>query len=403
MSDTRPWTEKYRPGTVKEFRGSSKTVEKVLNWVKNWDNQKTDALLLHGEPGIGKTTLVGLVAEELGLEIFETNASDVRTKKALQSSLEQAVQQRSLTGRKKLILIDEVDGMSSRDRGGKSQISKIINKTKFPIIMTANDAYANGMQSIRRKSNVVQLKKVHTNSVNSRLKEIAEKEGLEYEKSAVKSIARRAGGDMRAALNDLQSLAEKHGEVTSDLVKELGYRDTEKDVFQALKLIFKTTNISTAKNAVDGVDENYDTLFEWIRENIPKEYKKKNDLAEAMDVMSKADVFKGRMVTRQNWSLLKYVYVLMSAGVSVSKEEKYRGFTRYSYPSKIKKMGRSKASRKKRKDISLKVGKKLHTSVSTATDLIPFLSILMEKEDWKENIVEHLDLTEDEIKFIKNF
>ena len=403
MTNGQPWTEKYRPDNIKEFRGSSKTVEKVLDWVKNWENQKTNAILLHGEAGSGKTTLANLVAEELDLEVFETNASDVRTKKALQKSLEKAVRQRSLTGRKKLILIDEVDGMSSSDRGGKSQISKIIDKTKFPIIMTANDAYANGMQTIRRKSNTIELSKVHTNSVNARLKQIAREEDIEFEDTAIKSISRRAGGDMRAAINDLQSLAKKHGEITTDLVDDLGYRDTSKDIFQGLKILFKTKDLRTAKDAVDDLEEGYDEVFEWIRENVPKEYSKKEDLAEAMEHLSKADLYKGRMITNQDWKLLRYVYEHMTCGVAVSKEEKYKGFTRYGYPSKIKKMGKSKATRKKRKDISRKIGENLHTSISTATDMIPMLANFFRKDEWKENIVENMELTEDEVKFIENF
>ncbi len=403
MNNNQPWTEKHRPDNLKEFRGSSKKVEKVLDWVKNWENQKTDSLLLHGEAGSGKTTLAHLVAKELNLEIFETNASDVRTKKALKNSLEKAVQQRSLTGRKKLVLIDEVDGLSSKDRGGKSQIVKIIGKTKFPIIMTANDAYANGMQTIRRKSNTVELKKVHTNSVNARLKQIAQKEGVEYDETAIKSLARMAGGDMRAAINDLQSISDKHGKITAELVKDLGYRDTSKDIFQALKILFKTMDIMTAKNAVDELDENYDEVFEWIRENVHKEYRKKEDLAEAMDHLSKADLYKGRMIKNQNWKLLRYVYEHMTCGVAVSKKEKYKGFTRYGYPSKIKKMGRSKATRKKRKDISKKISKKIHTSTSTATEVLPLFKYLLKKEEWRKNIIEEMELTEEEVEFIEKF
>lgn len=397
------WTDVYAPESLEEYRGRKKTVEKVLDWVKNWENQKSKALLLHGEPGIGKTALTYLVADELGMEVFETNASDVRTKKALKNSLEKAVQQRSLTGRKKLILVDEVDGMSSSDRGGKSQISKIIDKTCFPVIMTANDAYANGMQSLRRKSNVVELKSIHTNSVNARLKEIAEEEGVEYEKRAIKAIARRAGGDMRSAINDLQSLAEKNEKITTDLMKELGYRDSSKGIFQALKIMFKTTDPKTAKNAINDVDEDYDTVFEWIRENVPKEYKKKDDVDRAMERISRADVFRSRIIRNQNWGLLKYVYELMSGGVAAAKDEKYSGFTRYGYPSRIKKMGRSKATRSKRKDISKKMGEKLHTSTSTATDMIPLIAKFFEKEGWKNNIVDELELTDDEVEFIKKF
>jgi replication factor C large subunit len=403
MSETATWAEKYRPTSLEEYRGRSKTIDEVMDWVKNWENRKSDALLLHGPPGSGKTSLVEVIANDLGMELFETNASDVRTKQALKDTLEQAVKQRSFTGRQKLILIDEIDGMSSRDRGGRSEINAVIKESRFPVILTANDAYANGMQAIRRKSKVVELGNVHTNSIAAHLRDIAEQEGISYEERTMKDIARRAGGDMRSAINDLQSLAERYDRIERENVKDLGYRDTEKDIFEALKVVFKTMDVSNAKNAFDNLSEDHDTLFEWIRENVPKEYERTSDCAAAMDVLSKADVFRGRMRFRQNWSLLKYVYDLMGPGVALSKRAKYKGFTRYGYPSRIKKMGRSKASRAKLEDVGRKIGDELHVSVRDASYMIPFLQHLFENPAWRENIVDGMGLTGDELEFIEEF
>ncbi|MDY6789436.1 MAG: replication factor C large subunit [Candidatus Nanohaloarchaea archaeon] len=396
------WVEKYRPKNLEDFRGKSKTVEKALDWVKNWENRKSKAVLLHGPPGSGKTAVAEIIADKLGLELYETNASKTRTKKALKAELEKAVQQKSFTGRKKLILIDEVDGMTRNDRGGKSELTRIIDKSRFPIIMTANDAYDTS-KGIRNRSKMLEIGKAHTNSISSRLREIAEKEGLEYDKKAIKSLARQSDGDMRSAINDLQSLAERYDRIDRETVKQIGYRDTDKGIFEALKIVFKTTTAATAADALDNVDEDPDTIFEWIRENVPKEYREIKDLADAMDKLSIADLFNGRIRRSQNWSLLKYVYDLMTVGVALSKQEKYKGFTRYSYPSKIKMMGRSKASRKKREEIGQKVGEKLHTSVSTATDMLPFLGQLFKKKAWKTSIVRDLELTEKETEFIEEF
>lgn len=397
------WTEKYRPSALSEFKGSSKTVKEVKEWVEDWSSdQKKKALLLHGPPGSGKTSLVQALANDLDRELFETNASEARTKNAVQEKLAQAVKQRSFTGKKKLILVDEVDGMGAADRGGKKVINTVLKETRFPVVLTANDAYASGMQSIRRKCKVVDMGTVHTNSVGARLREIAEEEGLEYEDGAMKAIARRANGDMRSAINDLESLSGQE-RIEKEDVKSLGYRETERDIFEALKIIFKTMDARNASNATEGVDEDYDTMFEWIRENVPKEYKKSEDLAAAMDNVSRADVFKGRMVKRQHWGLLKYVYELMTVGVAVSKEEKYKGWTKYGYPSRIRKMGQSKAARSKRDSIGSKIGENLHLSVTEARDMIPVLQLLFENEEWKENIVDKLELEEKEVEFIESF
>ncbi len=397
------WTEDYRPETLSAFKGSSKTVNEVKNWVEDWSRgQKQRCLLLHGPPGVGKTSLVHALANDLDRDVFETNASEARTRQDVEDKLEQAAKQMSFSGKQKLILVDEVDGMGSGDRGGTRVINRVIKETRFPIILTANDAYDSSIRSIRNACKVVELGNVHTNSVAARLRDICEEEGIEYEDGALKSIARRADGDMRSAINDLESVASA-GSVTKEDVRTLGYRETERDIFEALKIVFKTTTAQTASGATDGLSEDHGEVFEWIRENVPKEYERERDVARAFDSLSKADVFRGRMMSRQDWALMKYVYSMMTVGVALAKDEKYSGWTRYGYPSRIRKMGQSKAAREKRKSIGEKIGEELHVSVSEATDMIPFLQILFEHEDWKANIVERLGLEEKEVEFIESF
>ncbi|MFB6265627.1 MAG: replication factor C large subunit [Candidatus Nanohaloarchaea archaeon] len=393
------WSEKYRPDNLSGFKGSTSEVEEVKQWVEDWE-EGDSALLLHGPPGSGKTALVHALANELGMELFETNASEARRKGDVEERLEQAVKQRSFTGKDKLILVDEVDGMGRSDRGGRKVINRLVDETRFPIILTANDPYASGMETLRNKCKTVELGNVHTNSIAARLREICEREGIEYEDSAIKSIAQRADGDMRSAINDLESLATDT--LTEEDVENLGYRETERDIFEALKIVFKSTSASTASDATEGVDEDYGEVFQWIRENVPREYQRDGDLARAYDSLSRADVFRGRMEGRQDWSLLKYVYGLMTVGVALSKEEKYRGWTSYSYPSTIRKMGQSRAARNRREAIGEKVGEELHMSVSRATDTIPFLGILFQEEEWKQGLVDRLDLEEKEVEYIED-
>lgn len=396
------WTETYRPATLSDFKGKKKVVEEVREWVENWDEQDETALLLHGPPGCGKTALVGALANDLGLELFETNASEARTKAAVKDKLVQAAKQRSFTGKRKLILVDEVDGMGRADRGGRKLLVKLMDDTKFPLIMTANDPYANGMRSIRNKAKVVELGNVHTNSIAARLRDICEAEGVEYADGAMKAIAHRASGDMRSAINDLESLVHG-GTITEDDVKKLDYRETERDIFEALKIIFKTLDAGTARSATDGIDENQDDLLEWVRENVPREYTKDTDRARAYEALSDADLFRGRMRANQDWTLLKYVYDLLTIGVAVAKDDKYSGWTRYGYPSKLKMMGRSKGARAKRDSIGRKVGDALHVSMSDATDLIPFLQLLFADAEMKDALVRDLELEEQEVDYIESF
>jgi len=372
----------------------------LKTWTENWE-QGDGAVLLHGQAGTGKTSLVEALAKDLGYELVETNASDVRTKKKLKTELKEATRQASFYGGKKIILIDEVDGMSGNsDRGGVKEIGTIVSESRFPVVMTANDAYDSSIRSLRNKSKLIKLDSVHTNSIAAHLREILENEGIEYEDGAPKRIARQAGGQMRSAINDLQAASMGQEKLEVEDLKNIGGRDSQQDIFQALKIVFKTTTASTSEEATNNLDEDPDTFLQWIRENVPREYKKSKDVAEAYNWVSKADLFNGRIRRRQNWKLLKYLYKFATVGVSLSKEEKYDGYTKYQYPSKISKMGSSRASRQKMESVTSKMGAKLHISGREAVKTLPFISNLLQKD---ENLAEFFEFDEDEVEFVKKF
>lgn len=393
------WVEKYRPESLSEYRGASSQKKELQEWIDGWETGDKP-ILLHGQAGTGKTSLVEALAKDVGYELVETNASDVRTKKKLKSELKEATRQASFYGGKKLILVDEVDGMGASDRGGTAELKTIIEESRFPVVMTANDAYDNSIRNLRNISNTVKLDSVHTNSIAAHLREILDEERIEYEDGVPKRIARQAGGQMRSAINDLEAVAMGKSKITAEDLEVIANRDNRQEIFDSLKIIFKTMNPDNARQATENLDEDAETFMQWIRENIPREYKKPGDIAEAYNNVSKADVFNGRIMRDQNWKLLKYVYTFSTVGIALSKEEKYSGWTKYQYPSKIKRMGQSRASRNKLESISSKLGEKLHISGNESVREMPFISQMI---DAKPEVIDEMELEEDEVEFIKEF
>ncbi|MBI2673605.1 AAA family ATPase, partial [Candidatus Woesearchaeota archaeon] len=111
--------DKYKPKEYKDLLGQAKALKNLHDFVADFKKFKQKSALVYGPPGIGKTISIKKLAEKLDLEIIELNASDFRNKEAIERIIGGSIMQRSLFNRSKLILIDEVDGISgNEDRGG---------------------------------------------------------------------------------------------------------------------------------------------------------------------------------------------------------------------------------------------------------------------------------------------
>jgi len=154
-------------------------------------------------------------------EILELNASDLRDREKLEQIMKPATQQQSLFGKKgKIILIDEIDGITT-DRGGLPELIALIEKTHFPIIITANNIWQQKFALLRRKVEMIKLKEIKYELVLKILQSITKKEKKEIDENLLKTIAAKSRGDIRAALNDLQTVIylEKETEV-KEIMKE---------------------------------------------------------------------------------------------------------------------------------------------------------------------------------------
>ena len=123
-----------------------------------------------------------------------------------------------------------------------------------------------------------------------------------------------------------------------------------------------------------------------------------NDLIKAYDRLSKADVYRGRILKRQYYRFLVYQDALMSVGIGLSKKEKKNGFVDYKRSSRILKMWIAKNRNAKRKNIAEKLAKKIHVSNYKAyKDFNNYIKFLND-----EKIASELELDEDEIKFLRS-
>ena len=394
-----PFTEKYKPNNLSEFVDQKEALEKFLNWIKKW-KPGSKALLFYGPPGTGKTALLHAFSKEKNLQLVEMNASDWRSASQIEEVFGQSMRQASLFSKGKIFLIDEIDGLAGReDLGGVGAVIKIIKESRFPVVLTANNPFEPKLKSLREYCELVEFKKIPVFDIEKRLKRICEKEKIRYDEEVLRQIAKRADGDLRAAINDLETISAGKREISSEDMEALGYREREKNIFDVLKIIFKTKTALAAKLSIAEVDKDPEEIFWWIENNITKEYEKPEEIAKAFDLLSKADLFKRRVTLRQDWVFKSYMIDLMTAGVATAKKEMYHKFTKYQYPSNIMLLGATKFSRKSESEILSKLSKELHASKrKIKSEYLPFLKIILKNKKILGNFATSLGLEKEDLK-----
>lgn len=229
------FVDKYKPKTVKDIIGQQANANKLQNWLLHWhknhgdpkkkkaskfnpyakndDGSSFKAVLLSGQPGIGKTTTAHLVCKELSFDIVEFNASDTRSKRALKEEVQQLLTNQSLKGyasgdpkttKRHVLIMDEVDGMAgNEDRGGIAELIQLIKDSQVPIICMCNDRANPKMRSLSNYCFDLRFHKPTVNQMRSTMMSICFKEGIKIEPAAVDAIIGGTGNDIRQTLNHL--------------------------------------------------------------------------------------------------------------------------------------------------------------------------------------------------------
>jgi replication factor C large subunit len=400
------WTVKYKPKSLAEVVGNKEAIQKLVDWIKSWDRgiPKKRAAFLYGPPGIGKTVTVEALTADFQMEFVEKNASDYRTEEAIRHFAGLASQFGSLFGGKRLVLLDELDGITgAADKGGVGATTEVVKIAQCPIILIANNPYDPRFSNLRNYCLLIEFKKPPAGEVAKRLKRVCELEDIQAEESALKFISQRSNGDVRSAVNDLQALAQGKKRLTYDDVSWLAYRDRQETIFNVLRLIIYGKTCQSAKQAVDMADVDIDMLFEWIYENVPEHLTDPHDLTRAMDALSIADIYRGRIRSTQDWSFTRYVIDYMTAGVAIARQNTaVHGWIPFKFPGRIQMLSRSKAERAIQLNIGHKIKRRCHVSANRASkEILPYLKIIFQNNpNMAAGIAKWLDLDVEMIEYL---
>lgn len=180
-------------------------------------------VIISGMPGIGKTTSILCLARQLLGDaykeaVLELNASDERGIDVVRNRIKGFAQKKVTLppGRQKIVILDEADSMTSGAQQALRRTMEIYSSTtRFAFACNQSNKIIEPLQS---RCAILRYSRLTDAQILKRLQQICEAENVQCSDDGLAALIFSAEGDMRQAINNLQSTHAGFGFVSGDNV-----------------------------------------------------------------------------------------------------------------------------------------------------------------------------------------
>lgn len=244
-----PWTEKYRPSKLEDVVGHERIVERLKAYV---EKSNMPNMLFAGPPGIGKT----VCAVALGNELFgddlkrnfqELNASDERGIDIIRGKIKDFASTVAFSDRGfKIIFLDEADALTKDAQNAlRRTMERYASSTRF--ILSCNYS-GKIIEPIQSRCALFRFKPLNREQIVKRLGEVAKKEKVDIDEKAYEALVYASEGDMRRAINFLQTASTTSKKVDEDEIYKVATKAKPEEIKKLLETAMKGKFEEARKN-----------------------------------------------------------------------------------------------------------------------------------------------------------
>jgi replication factor C subunit 3/5 len=255
QNDFLPWVEKYRPKTIDEIISHDQNIETIK---KLLIGGSLPHLLFHGSSGTGKTSTIMALAKEIygnnmRLMVMKLDASDDRGINSVREDIKGFAEKSNMFQKGvRLIILDEADSMTF---DAQFALRRIIEKYSMTIRFCLICNYENKIiPAIRSRCANFRFSNIDINHICIKLNQIVDAENIKYESQVIETIATLANGDLRKAINLIQTISMQTNFITNQLCWETSCVPSNKETNQILEILYnKDNDFDKAHNIVTNI------------------------------------------------------------------------------------------------------------------------------------------------------
>lgn len=216
----KPLADQLRPSSLDEVVGQKHLLGEDKIFRKVISSNKIPNMLFYGPPGVGKTTLANIIANNANMTLYKLNGTNASTSD-IKDVIKDVNSVFSTNGI--LLYLDEIQYLNKKQQ--QSLLEFVESGDITLIASTTENPYFYVYPALLSRCTVFEFKALNIDDIKEGLLNASKKIKVTFKDDALTKLAIASNGDMRKSLNNLEFLANslKKGknEITPEMVDEL--------------------------------------------------------------------------------------------------------------------------------------------------------------------------------------